>query len=152
MHVDGVGGLCSNLRVIRGRILAIDFGTKNVGLACCEASGIAVRPLASIPNNGRKDLMKRLRAAMEHLEIDHVVVGLPWNMDGSAGEAIHRVERFMEAIRAELSIPVSGFDERLSTHEALELWRGMNTRQRRKYRSVDSLAAALILKRHLEES
>jgi putative Holliday junction resolvase len=135
-----------------GRILAVDYGVKNVGLACCDELGVAVRPLPSVPNNGRRELIGRLRSAVQEHGIERLVVGLPLNMDGSSGEAVRRVERFMEALRAELSLPLCGFDERLSTTEATEIWRGMGSRQQKKYRTVDSLAAAIILERYLEES
>lgn len=134
------------------RILALDYGSKNVGLACCDELGIAVRPLPSLPNRGRRDLMGRLRSTVREHDIARVVVGIPFNMDGSSGEAVQRVRRFMETAKAELNLPLDGFDERLSTTEAAEIWREMNARQQRKYRTVDSLAAALILTRYLEES
>jgi len=51
-----------------------------------------------------------------------------------------------------LKIPISGVDESLSTVEAMEVWQGMNRKQQKKYRTVDSLAAALILERHLKEA
>ncbi len=135
-----------------GRVLAVDYGVKNVGLACCDELGIAVRPLPSIPNQGRKDLLKRLQSAIVEHGIDRLVVGIPWNMDGSAGEAVRRVERFKEVVLAALDLPLSCVDERLSTMEAAEIWREMTARQQRRYRTVDSLAAAFILERFIEEA
>ena len=133
------------------RILALDYGTKNVGLACCDPMGVTVRPLPSLPNRGRRDLVARLRAAVSEYEVERLLVGVPLNMDGTSGEAVRRVERFMEILRSELGLPLEGFDERLSTTEALEIWRGMSPRRQQRYRTVDSLAAALILERYLEE-
>ncbi len=130
----------------------MDYGTKNVGLACCDGLGVTVRPLPSLPNRGRRDLVGRLREAVQAHAVEKVLVGLPLNMDGSSGEAVRRVERFMRVLRAELDLPLEGFDERLSTADALEIWRGMGPRQQRRYRTVDSLAAALILERYLEET
>jgi putative Holliday junction resolvase len=136
----------------RGRILALDYGAKNVGLACCDELGVTVRPLPSIPNHGRRDLVGRLRSAVREHNFARIVVGLPLNMDGSSGAAVGRVERFMEILRADLGLPLDGFDERLSTTEAADIWREMSPRQHQRYRTVDSLAAALILERYLEES
>jgi putative Holliday junction resolvase len=132
-----------------GRILALDYGTKNVGLACCDELGVTVRPLASIPNTGRRNLIARLRTVVEENSIQSLVVGIPRNMDGSSGEAVNRVERFMDALRLELELPLNGVDERLSTVEAREVWNEMRPRQQRKYRTVDSLAAVFILERFL---
>ena len=95
--------------------------------------------------------MARLRSTILENQIDQLVVGVPWNMDGTAGEGVKRIEGFMELLRRELSIPVEGVDERLSSVEAFDLWNGMTGRQRKRYRTIDSLAAAIILQRFIEE-
>jgi putative holliday junction resolvase len=138
--------------VHRGKVLALDYGTKHVGLACCDELGVTVRPLASIPNTGRRNLIARLRTVIEENRIQSLVVGIPRNMDGSFGDSANRVERFVAALRRELGLPLSGVDERLSTVEAQEAWNEMRPRQQRKYRTVDSLAAAFILERFLRAS
>ena len=111
-----------------------------------------MRPLPSIPNVNRRDLMRRLKAAVRDYAIDSLVVGIPMNMNGSAGAAVQGVQRFVEVLRREVGLPLYTVDERLSTVEALEIWREMSARQQRRYRTVDSLAAALILERLLRES
>lgn len=136
----------------RGRILALDYGSKNVGLASSDESGVAVRPLPSIPNKNRRDLLRRLKKAIQEHHIGSLVIGLPLNMDGSRGEAVERIDHFIGQLRRELHLPLSEVDERLSTVEAMEMWRSMSARQRRRYRTVDSLAAAFILERFLKES
>lgn len=137
--------------VTQGKVLALDYGTKNIGLAWCDELRVTVRPLPSFARRGRRDLFLRLRSLVEENDIREVVIGIPLNMDGSAGDAVRRVERFMESLREQLRLPLHGIDERLSTVEASELWRAMSPRQQQKYRTLDSLAAALILKRYLEE-
>jgi putative pre-16S rRNA nuclease len=135
-----------------GRILALDYGTKNIGLASCDELGIAVRPLPSIPNTNRRELRRRLRAVLDEMGIVSLVIGLPTNMDGSSGASVDRVRHFILHLQEDLSLPIREVDERLSTVEANEIWHTMNARQRRRYRTADSLAAAFILKRFLEES
>lgn len=129
----------------------MDFGTKNVGLATSDELGIAIRPLPSIPNRNRRDLLHRLKTAVEELAIESLVIGIPLNMDGSSGAAVERVQRFMQLLQKDLGLPLREADERLSTVEAAEIWRGMNARQQKKYRTLDSLAAAIILERFLRE-
>ncbi len=135
----------------RGRILAIDFGSKNVGLALSDELGVTVRPLPSISNLGRRDLLRRLKASVADLGIAALVVGIPLNMDGTSGEAVERVRRFVQLLKDDLSLPLDQVDERLSTVEADEIWKTMNVRQQKKYRTRDSLAAAIILERYLRE-
>jgi putative Holliday junction resolvase len=108
--------------------------------------------MPSIPNLGTANFLKRLKAVMHTLGIREIVMGIPLKMDGTQGDAALRMKKLMEALQGSLKIPISGFDERLSTVEALEIWRGMNKKQQKKYRSVDSLAAAFILERHLKEN
>jgi len=85
------------------------------------------------------------------MDIRELILGIPLNMDGSRNESVLRMERWMRILQNALSLPLTGVDERLSTVEATEYWRQMNLRQQKKYRTVDSLAAALILERYLKE-
>jgi putative Holliday junction resolvase len=136
----------------KGRVLSVDYGLKNVGLACCDELRVTVRPLASIPNRGHRDLLSRLLSTVREHRISHIIVGMPVNMDGSSGDAARRVEHFMRLMRTELGMSLTAVDERLSTIEATELWREMSPRQQRRCRTVDSVAAAFILERFLAES
>ncbi len=137
--------------VTRGRLLAIDHGTRNIGLACCDEMGLTVRPLPSVRLSGIRGLLSLLRAIVQENEIRGLVVGIPYNMDGSAGQAVRTVERFIEVLQKALQLPVNRVDERLSTWEAMEYWNEMGPKQQRRYRTVDSLSAALILERYLKE-
>lgn len=135
-----------------GRILALDFGTRNVGVATSDELGVTVQPLPSISNRGRRDLIMKIETIAREKRVNAIVIGLPLNMDGSAGEAVQRVRRFAAVLKGALALPLWEADERLSTVEAQEIWRDMSARQQTRYRSVDSLAAALILERFLKES
>jgi putative Holliday junction resolvase len=136
----------------QGRILALDYGEKNVGLACTDELGLLVRPLPSLSNKGRRGLLTQLRSVVIENNIACIVVGMPWNMNGTLGPSGEQVRAFIQLLQRELELPLREMDERLSTMEAAELWKSMNRRQHRRYRTVDSLAAALILQRYLEES
>jgi len=152
VRVDGFWPVCSNDGVDpRGKILAVDYGEKSIGLACSDDLGLTVQPLPSIPNRGQRDFLKRLQSMARAMGARGVVVGMPLNMDGTRGDAVMRMERLMNALKRILDVPLIEMDERLSTLEALEFWRNMSPRQQKKYRTVDSLAAALILERYLKE-
>jgi putative holliday junction resolvase len=136
----------------RGRILSIDYGTKTIGLAYSDELGMTVQPLPSIANCGRKDLIAKLKALILELNIYELVLGMPIKLDGTRGDSAIRMEEIMKRIKTGLNIPLIGIDESLSTVEALEFWNNMSPRQQKKYRTVDSLAAAMILERYLKES
>ncbi len=129
----------------------MDYGARNIGLAYCDELGVTVQPLASIPNMGQRDFIKRIRSVIGALEIRKLVIGIPLNMDGTRGDPALRMDQLRRALQTALAIPVAGVDERLSSLDAEEIWRSMNTKQRKKYRTADSLAAALILERYLRE-
>ncbi len=150
--LDAPRVVCSNGAVQSARILALDFGTRNVGLAASDDLGMIVRPLPSIPNKSQRDLVRRLRELVREQEVVSLVIGLPLNMDGTYGEAVQRIRRIAALLMRELALPVREVDERLSTVEAMDLWKSMKARQQQRYRTVDSLAAALILERFLKES
>jgi putative Holliday junction resolvase len=92
-----------------------------------------------------------MRELVQSMDIQEAVLGMPVNMDGTRGDAFLRMEQLLQLLRNRLEIPVTGIDERLSTVEALEYWKSMNSRRQKKYRTIDSLAAALILDRYLKE-
>ena len=135
----------------QGCLLAIDYGTKNIGLACCDELSIAIRPLPSVRHAGSRDLLARLRTIIRENAIRGLIIGIPLNMDGSPGQSVRKVERFIKLLQKELQLPVHRMDERLSTWEAMEYWREMGAKQQRRYRTIDSLSAALILQRYLKE-
>ena len=152
IRVDAQRTVCSNKSVsTRGRILAIDYGEKNIGFACSDELCLTVQPLPSLPNRGQKDFLKRLKETVRLMDIKELVIGIPFNMDGTQGDSVLRMDRIMKAVNSALKMPLIGVDERLSTVEAMEHWREMSPRRRKRYRTVDSLAAALILERHLKE-
>jgi len=136
----------------QNRLLALDYGSKNVGLACCDELGITIRPLESIPNISHSELIDRIHKIVLERQIEELVVGMPLKMDGSTGTAARRVNAFIDKLAKTILLPVRSIDERLSTVEALEIWNVMSSRRRRKYRTVDSLAAACILERYIKEA
>lgn len=138
--------------VSKGRILALDYGEKNIGLACTDELGLTVRPLPSIRNPGQRNLIKKLRAMIQALGVQKIVLGIPINMDGTRGDSAIRMERLQETLKSGLKIPLVGVEETLSTVEAMEFWKNMNPKQQKKHRTIDSLAAALILERYLKEN
>jgi putative Holliday junction resolvase len=138
--------------ISKGRILAVDYGEKNIGVACTDELALTVRPLPSFSNSGQRNLIQTIQTMVRTMGIRKVVLGIPFNMDGTRGDSVLRMEKLMDAMKESLKIPLVGIDERLSTVEAMEFWRDMRPRQKKSYRTVDSLAAALILERYLKEN
>jgi putative Holliday junction resolvase len=133
------------------RALAIDFGSKNIGIAVSDALGITVRPVETIRRSSLSKDIERLKFLLEDLEVECVVVGLPLRMDGTMGDAAVNTLRFIERLRAEMDVPIVTQDERLTSYEAEQLMmeRGLNRAQRRQH--SDEMAATIILQDYLSK-
>jgi putative Holliday junction resolvase len=131
------------------RVLAIDLGSKRIGIAVSDGLGITVRPVETIRRSNRERDIARLRFLVEDLEAEAVVVGLPLRMDGTTGDAARAALRFVEALQDRLDVPVLTQDERLTSYEAEQMMieRGLG-REERRARS-DEFAAMLILQDYL---
>jgi putative Holliday junction resolvase len=131
------------------RALAIDFGSKNIGVAVSDALGITVRPVETIRRSSLNKDLERLIFLIADLEVESVVVGLPLRMDGTMGDAAENTMRFIERLRAEIDVPIVTQDERLTSYEAEQMMRerGLNRAQRRQ--RSDEVAATIILQDYL---
>ena len=131
------------------RVLAIDFGTRRIGTAVSDALGISVRPVETIKRSSNDRVIARLKALVEELEAEAVVVGLPIRMDGAEGDAAREVKRFARRLQSQLVVEVITHDERLTSYEAEQIMteRGLNRSERRAH--SDTLAAMIILRDYL---
>lgn len=131
------------------RLLALDLGTKKIGVAVSDALGITVRAVETIHRKGTDRDISRVKYLVEELEAEAVVVGLPLRMDGSAGDAAATVMRFVERLQTDLSVPVFTQDERLTSYEAEQIMieQGMSREERRL--KSDEMAAMIILRDYL---
>ena len=138
----------SDLR-LRGRILAVDYGTKRVGLAVTDETQTLAQPLATLKNNGVRGLISAIVKVVEEEEVISVVVGLPYTMRGEKGPMAERVEAFAEGLSSGLNVPVSTCDESLSSASAERALLKMGRSPSREKERVDQLAAVYILRSHL---
>ncbi len=132
------------------RYLGLDYGTKRVGLALSDPSGMLATPLPHLAAHPFKSLLESLRTLIREKEISLIVVGIPRNMDGSYGPSAEAAEGFALRLRESLLVPVRTIDERLSTVQAEKLLReaGKNARQQRQH--IDSASAQIILQSYLD--
>jgi putative Holliday junction resolvase len=131
------------------RILAVDLGTRRIGVALSDPTGTVAAPLATIAHRAlRKDLAELAALALRH-GVGRIVVGWPRNMDGTSGPAARRAETFAEALRRLVAVPVDLWDERLSTVSADRALREASVRRARRRVVRDRVAAAVILQAYL---
>src|SRR5262245_60264363 len=129
-------------------ILALDFGRARIGAAISDELQMLAHPLETIPAN--KQAAQRIAEIVRERKVDHVVAGIPRQMNGQIGAAATELIEFVEKLRAILPCPVVTWDERLTTVAAQRALReaGKKTRDTRSY--VDQVAAQMILQSYLD--
>lgn len=130
------------------QILALDFGRARIGVAISDELQLLAHPLETISANQQP--AARVAEIVREKKVDHVVAGVPRQMNGQLGTAANEVLQFVEKLRALLPCPVVTWDERLTTVAAHRALRdaGKKTRQTRNY--VDQVAAQMILQGYLD--
>jgi putative pre-16S rRNA nuclease len=132
------------------RILAVDPGSKRVGLALSDPSATIATALATVAAEPVSTLASRLATIAKEREAERIIVGLPRRLDGSRGPEAEAAERMAAQLRAASRLPVETVDERLTTAAAERLLiEGGVSRQKRR-QSIDRVAATLLLQQHLD--
>jgi putative Holliday junction resolvase len=128
------------------RIMALDLGSKRIGVAITDESGQIALPLVTLDQDRKwSDRLRRIhRLATQH-NIEQFVVGLPVQMDGVEGEAAQNARRFGERLAARTSVPVDFIDERLTSVEAESILVETGVPRERRREIIDQTAAVLIL-------
>ena len=132
------------------RILAIDPGSKRVGLALSDPTATIAQALATVPAEPARTLATRLAQIARSSEAARIVVGLPRRLDGSHGPEAKAAQSLADAIRKESGLPVELVDERLTTVAAERSLIAGGVRRDKRRLSVDRVAATLMLQAHLD--
>jgi putative holliday junction resolvase len=132
------------------RFLGIDYGTRRIGLAYGDELGIAT-PLPALTDADAAKRRAGLAAVVKARRVTDLVLGYPYNMDGTTGFKAKEVDAFADQLRADLGLPVHLIDERLTSHMAEAGMTQLELREIRAKGIVDSRAAALILQDFLDQ-
>jgi len=132
------------------KLLAIDHGTKRMGIAGSDALGMMAHPLECIPAEPFEDFLRRLKQILGQRETEQIVVGMPRNMDGSFGPQALLVQDFVATLKKSVAVPVVTWDERLTSAAAEERLREAGVSARDAKKKVDASAAAILLQDYLD--
>jgi putative Holliday junction resolvase len=132
------------------RILGIDYGDKNIGLAVSDLLGITAQGLGLYRQKSSAQDLAYFRGLVEEYGIERIVVGLPLRMDGTQGSRAEKTREFAERLGTALGLPVVFWDERLTTKEALGVLREQKASRDKRKVMKDQIAAVLILSSYLE--
>lgn len=132
------------------RILAIDHGTKRMGLALSDEFGMVATPLEFIPAEPFSDFLKRLKELIREKQVEQILVGMPRNMDGSYGPAALKVREFVAVLKETIGAPIRTWDERLTSAQANRMLIEADVRRNKRKERVDGAAAAILLQSYLD--
>jgi putative holliday junction resolvase len=132
------------------RILALDHGTKRIGVAVSDELKMIAQPLEYIPAEPFAAFLQRLRELLAAKEVELIIVGLPRNMDGSYGPAVVKVQDFVAALKNAVTIPIKTLDERLTSVQANRFLIQGQVRRKKRKEKVDQTAAAILLQSYLD--
>ena len=132
------------------RVVAIDLGTRRMGVAVTDGLGLTAQPHATIERHGGQRDLDAVAAVVRQFDAGTIVLGLPLDPEGNVGRAARAAQAFGERLRVFLGIPVVLIDESFTTVEAEEVLIAADLSRARRKQVVDRVAASLILRRWLE--
>lgn len=132
------------------RIMAMDFGSRRIGLAVTDELGLTAQGLPTLHRTNKRNDFDHLRRTIGQYQVGEIVMGLPLRMSGDTGIQSDKVAAYADELRAKFKLPVHLFDERLTSVEANRVLRETEMSGRRRTEVVDQLAAVLILQAYLE--
>lgn len=132
------------------RILAIDYGQKNVGLAITDPMRMFAKPFMTLQNKNHDDLIHEIKGIIRSQNVEKVILGLPISVAGLDTQKTKEVREFYDLLKQSISVNIILWDERYTTVDAKELLenKGLSIKESRKI--IDQTAAALLLKNYLE--
>jgi putative Holliday junction resolvase len=133
-----------------GRVLALDVGSRTIGLAVSDPLGITAQGLETIRRKNKRTDLAALAKVIEDNGVVEIVVGLPLRMSGQEGIQAEKMREFVAVIEKQFRLPVSLIDERLTSVEANRVLRESEMSIKKRAGAVDRLAAVLILQSFLQ--
>ncbi|MDE6931500.1 MAG: Holliday junction resolvase RuvX [Oscillospiraceae bacterium] len=131
------------------RILAIDYGDAHTGAAVSDLTGLLAGYTEVIHSRKEEAVLQRLGELIAEYEVEELVLGYPKNMDGTLGLRAEKAESFSHVLEERFSLPVRLWDERRTTIDAHNILASAGKRAKARKKTVDAVAAALILEGYL---
>jgi putative Holliday junction resolvase len=131
--------------------LGLDVGSKRIGVAGCDGTGLIATGLTTIERTSFDRDLEQLRRLMEERQVQVLVVGLPYSMNGTLGFQARQVQKFASRVQVALQLPIEYVDERLTSYQAEQLLKAEKRSPSRHKALIDRKAAAIILQQWLDE-
>ncbi len=132
--------------------LGLDLGTKRIGVAGCDGLGMMATGLTTINRTSFVADIAQLQAWVKEREVEILVVGLPYRLDGTFGNQAEKIQKLAQRISQALQLPIEYVNESLTSYEAEEMMKSQGVRVSDNKGMVDRKAAAIILQQWLNET
>ena len=130
--------------------MALDVGSRTIGIACSDALLMTAQGIETIRRTSLENDFNRLRELISEYEVHELVVGMPKNMNGTKGDRSEKTEEFVEKMKAVIDLPVTFWDERLSTVMAERQLIAADVSRKKRKGIIDKMAAVVILQGYLD--
>jgi len=132
------------------RILGIDYGDKNIGLAISDKLLFTAQPLGLYKTINKTEDKKYFLQLASRYKVSKIVIGLPLRLDGSAGTRVEKTKKFAAWLKKTLQLPIVMWDERLTTRQANFILNQQKIKDKKKKKLKDQVSANIILSSYLE--
>lgn len=132
------------------RILGIDYGDRNIGLALSDPLRLTAQPLGQFRLAGEAENTAYFKQLVQRHEISEIVVGFPLRMDGSSGTRAQKTREFAAWLEAAVGLTITLWDERLTTQQAIGIMEEQKVRDKKKKHLEHQISATLILQSYLD--
>ena len=136
--------------ITRSRLIGLDLGSKRIGIGICDENHKIATPFKTVIKTNLDDFIKQLKEIIEEYNIKGIIVGNPVNMDGSFGKSSQSVKDTVINLEKFIDIPISLWDERLSTVGAFNISSQLDINISKREKDIDKNAAAFILQGALD--
>ncbi|MDJ0620560.1 MAG: Holliday junction resolvase RuvX [Calothrix sp. MO_192.B10] len=130
--------------------LGLDVGRKRIGVAGCDRTGLIATGITTIERQSFVRDVEQIRTLVEQREVQTLVVGLPYSMDGSLGFQARQTQKFANRLVKALQLPLEYVDERLTSYQAEQMLIAQKISPSRHKSLIDRKAASLILQQWLD--
>ncbi len=132
------------------RILGLDFGDRNIGVALSDPLGLTSQPLMTYRLKSLEDDARFFRELVRIHDVSEIVIGLPVRLNGTPGSRAEKTRRFGRWLESVLALPVTFYDERLTTRQALQAMKEQKIKTHERRAVENQISASLILAGYLE--
>jgi putative holliday junction resolvase len=136
---------------MRVAALGLDVGSKRIGVAGCDGLGLIATGITTIWRTSFPEDIAQLAAIISERQVEILILGLPYTMDGKIGSQAKQVQKFARRVATVIELPIEYMDERLTSYAAEEMMKAANISVSRNKATIDRIAAAVILQQWLED-